>query len=149
MTQAQKLKACMRFFEELAEELEKEYEVLGSCNHDSSVYLVPKGKSDQVTYYGKPMWSFRVSDHWNWFTSLNKNSDEHYVQCFSIDMPYPRRRALLGQATEPRKGCQVAFFGRDRKYHCVFGERYDRKTKSWEWVNGSIEDAIKLVASRG
>lgn len=145
MTKDQKLEACKVFFEKLAEALSDEYEMLGSCNHDSSVYLIPIGTEDQVTYYGKPKKSFRISDHWNWYANLNKCDKENYIQCLSLDMPWTRNRPLPWKASKPIFGIQVALIGSDGKYHHVFGEKFDRKTKKWSWEEQDLSKVLSLV----
>ena len=82
---------CMAFFEELSNELPN-YTVVGSCNKDSSLYLVPNGTEDEITYYSKPAKSFRISDHWNWYANTKKCDNERYIQCLCVDLPYAKRR---------------------------------------------------------
>ena len=135
----------MNFFKQLGDALAESHEMIGSCNHDSSVYLIPKGQEDELTYYGKPIGSFRVSDHWNWFSTLEKCSKPAYVQCCSVDMPRARQRPEEGVPSEPMYGSQVAVFGKDRRYHCVFGEKYDRRTRTWSWVEGDLQEAIETI----
>ena len=81
MTAQEKEQKCKDFFEELSEKLKDTHIVMKSCNKDNSVYLVPKGTEKEVTYYGKPVYSFRISDHWNWKSNLKKNPNPGYVQC--------------------------------------------------------------------
>ena len=145
MTNELKMDLCKNFFEHLAEILREDYEMLGSCNNDSSVYLVPKGTEEQVTYYGKPRKSFRFSDHWNWYSSLKKCDKEHYIQCLSMDMPRAKERPVPWKASKPIFGIQVCMIGEDGKYHHVFGEKYDRKTKKWSWVENDPLDVARLV----
>lgn len=140
-----KFKACKEFFDELVNALSETHEMIGSCNKDNSVYLVPKGTSEQITYYGKPKQSFRLSDHWNWYSNLNKCDKEHYIQCLSVDLPYAKQRMSPGKPSKPIFGIQVCIFGNDKKYHCVFGEKYDRKTKKWTWVNVNLIDVLGLI----
>ena len=82
---------CNNFIENLAQLLGDKYELIGSCNNDLSRYLIPAGTREQITYYGKPVNSFRVSDHWSWFSNLKKCSLRNYIQCYSRDMPFRRR----------------------------------------------------------
>lgn len=144
MTIQEKMDICMKFFEKLAEMLNEEYEVVRSCNRDQSAYLIPKGTKDQLSYYGKPVGSFRISDHWNWFSSLKRCKDPKEVQCRSIDMFWCQKRDPENpkEATKPRIGVQVAVYGNDKAYHCVFGEKFDRETKKWSWMDSTPEDAI-------
>ena len=138
---------CNDFIERLAQLLGDKYEMVGSCNKDISRYLVPAGTADQITYYGKPVNSFRISDHWNWFSNLKKCSIPNYIQCYSRDMPVPKARPR-GQetATKPIRGIQVCIQGTDGMYHHVFGEKYDRKTHCWTWVES---DPREVVAALG
>lgn len=140
----EKKSACTKFFNELSSILYGSYEVIESCNQDFSRYLVPIGTSDQVTYYGKPMKSFRISDHWNWFSNLKKCNDPHYVQCRSFDMPWCRKREDgCPMATKPRFGIQVCIH-LDDGYHHVFGDKFDRKTKTWSWIESTPEEVVKM-----
>ena len=141
----EKYAKCNEFLERLSELLQDTYEPLKSCNEDLSWYLVPKGTKDQVTYYGKPVSSFRVSDHWNWFSSTKKCKDENYVQCRSLDMPWARHREEKGKATKPRFGIQVCIQGIDGCYHHVFGDKFDRKKRIWEWVECSPESVLEVI----
>jgi len=134
---------CKVFFDELKKALSDTHESVGSCNADISEYLVPKGAAHQISYYGKPTNSFRLSDHWNWYSNTKKCKDKDYIQCFSVDIPMPRRRIREGKASHPRYGCQVAFFDSDKKYHCVYGDRYDHMTRTWTWME---TDPYKLAA---
>lgn len=135
---------CEKFLKGLQKILEGKYEIIGSCNRDISRYLIPVGTENQVTYYRKPDFSFRISDHWNWYSNLKKCSDENYIQCNSVDMPEARKRTEDGKATKPRKGLQVAIQGTDGKYHHVFGYKWDRKTKSFRWVENSPADICRI-----
>lgn len=143
MTIDEKKTACTKFFDILADLMKEEYEVVASCNADFSRYLVPKGTADQITYSGKPDKSFRISDHWNWFANLNKCSDPNYIQCLSVDLPWARKRIEDGKASKSITGVQVSVIGDDGKYHVVFGEKFDRKTKAWSWVDASANDISK------
>lgn len=142
---AEKFAKCRAFFDRLAELLAPEYEVMASCNKDLSAYLVPAGTQNQVTYYSKPIGSFRVSDHWNWYSNLTKCSWPNYIQCFSADVPYakPRDPKYPYMATKGRKAFQVGYFGRDKKYHCVYGEQWNKKLKTWEWVEATPEEVAR------
>lgn len=145
MTRDEKFTKCKIFFEKLAEVLSSDYEVVGSCNVDKSVYLIPKGTKDQITYYGKPSKSFRLSDHWNWYSNLEKCSKEYYIQCLSVNMPRPNSRPEPGMASKPKLGDQVAIIGDDGKYHCAYGEIFDRKTKKWGWIESTPEEVAANV----
>lgn len=144
MTNKEKYAACKKFIDELADILSETYELVGSCNKDMSAYLIPKGTIDELTYYSKPSKSFRISDHWNWFSNLNKCSDPHYVQCYNLDIPRcrPRDRNNPMMATKARFGIQVGYIGKDQIYRCVFGACFDRKTKTWKWIEADPSTVI-------
>lgn len=126
-------RSCLEYFYYLCDELRETHTIVGSCNNDCSLYLVPKGTESQITYYSKPVDSYRFSDHWNWYANLKKCPDEKYVQCFNPDLPWARRRSEDGRATRPIFGVCVAYFDADQKYHTVFGERFNRRTKKWRF----------------
>ncbi len=137
-----KMDKCKKCFEELEYLLTASYESVGSCNKDSSMYLCPKGTLHQISYYSKPMNSFRISNHWNWYSNLKKCKDAEYIQCFSVDIPMPKDRINPGKASRPRFGTQVAFFGDDNKYHCIYGDKYDSQTEEWSWVESNPEEVM-------
>lgn len=137
-----KMDRCYEFFDTMAGLLGDRYEIVPSCNKDLSRYLVPVGTSDQITYYGKPEMSFRVSDHWSWYSNLQKCSNERYVQCYSMDMPNPRPRANPGEGTNAIRGYQVCIQRNGRYYH-VFGDKFDRRTRRWNWVEANPETVAK------
>lgn len=145
MTRIEKAAACDAFFKRLSELLEGRYEVLGSCNNDTSRYLIPIGTENEVTYTGKPAYSFRISDHWNWYANVRKCPNESYIQCLSADVPYPRKREEPGKPTKARIAYQVAFIGNGGRYHAVYGEVWNRKTKTWEWLERRPEEVLSLV----
>lgn len=134
--------ACFEFFDKLSALLHDSYEVVGSCNIDNSQYLVPNGTADEITYNSKPAASFRVSDHWNWYSNLKKCPNERYIQCLSVDAPWAKKRKAKGMASEPIYCSQVSFIGHDGKYHVVYGEKFDRKTKTWSWIETIPEEVI-------
>lgn len=136
------LEACEEFMKEMQRILDGKYEILGSCNKDISKYLIPIGTKSQVTYYGKPEKSFRISDHWNWYSNTKKCRDFSYVQCESVDMPKARERKD-GYATKPRKGLQVAIQGTDGKYHHVFGYKWNPEQEEFEWVSNNPMDICR------
>lgn len=146
MTFEEKRILCNEFFDELSAQLQdKNYIVIDSCNQDVTKYLIPKGTESKLSYYGKPEASFRISDHWNWKSSLKKCIVDDYVQCFNVDMPWTRPRQEPGKATKPVYGWQVGFYGPDYKYHAVYGEVFDRKTREWDWLENSVNDVIRQV----
>jgi len=136
---------CKEFFNALAMLLWDTHDVMGSCNIDQTLYLVPSGTQDQVTYQRKPARSFRVSDHWNWYANVKKCPNERYIQCWSVDLPYPRRREEPGKASKPRMASQVSVIGKDGKYHVVYGEFFDHKTKTWGWLEANPVDVARAV----
>lgn len=131
MTKKEKELACKLYFDNLCEKLKDTHEVVGSCNKDMSVYLIPKGTVAELSYYGKPIDSYRFSDHWNWFSNVKKCSDSKMVQCNCVDLPWPKKRNGEGLPSSPIFGVCVAYYGEDKKYHHVFGEKFNRKTKEW------------------
>ena len=139
----EKLTLCGNFIASLAYLLWPRYELLPSCNRDISRYLIPVGTKPELSYYGKPDKSFRFSDHWNWYSSAKKCADETIVQCRSLDMPWTRQREEPGKATKPRYGIQVCIYSAaDGCYHHVYGDKFDRKAKTWAWVDDV--DIVKL-----
>ena len=145
MNRVEKHVACLNYFMQLAEALSDTYEIVGSCNRDESIYLIPKGTENEISYQGKPELSFRVSDHWNWYANTERCPEEWYIQCYSIDMPYPRQRPKPNKASKPRFGDQVAFFDTDQRYYAVFGEVYDRGAREWSWIEVSIDDILEML----
>ena len=141
-----KIEMCKNYFDQLSELLKETYTVVNSCNKDASAYLVPIGKENEISYYGKPEHSFRVSDHWNWYSNLKKCKNRDEVQCWNVDVPYPRDRDYQypNRATYPRTACQVAYYsGYDHKYHAIYGDAWDSKTKKFEWIESDINELIK------
>lgn len=140
-----KMSECRNFIEELHDILKDEFVFMPSCNQDLSAYLVPNGTEAKVSYYEKPINSFRISDHWNWYSGLRRCADPNMVQCLNIDIPWCRKRKAPGAPTRGIIGVQVAYYGPDNQYHCVFGEKFDRRTRQWTWVDSSPEKAAELV----
>lgn len=137
-----KMKKCRIFFEGLAALLHDTYDVVGSCNKDMSVYLIPKGTLSELSYYGKPEKSFRISDHWNWYSSVRKCSDESYVQCLSVDVPEVLSRTEPGKPTEARQAIQVSIY-ENGCYHAVYGDVFDAKTKEWKWIENDPANVVR------
>lgn len=142
VSESWKMDACLAFFQKLSDILNGKYEIVGSCNKDVSQYLVPIGTIDQISYYGKPEMSFRISDHWNWYSSIKKCKNPDYVQCNSVDIPRAKKRTD-DHATRPMRGMQVAIQWTDGYYHHVFGEKYDPKTRKYVWVESNPEDICR------
>ena len=146
MDKLMKIEKCRNFYNNLSNILKDYgYVVVGSCNQDISSYLIPIGTEDKISYYEKPFKSFRLSDHWNWYANVNKCSKEHYVQCLSVDAPWARKRFKEGGPSKPIFAIQVCVFGSDEKYHHVYGEKFDRKTKTWSWIESDPNEIAKHV----
>ena len=141
MTIREKNDKCEIFFNALGNMLCAKYETLKSCNRDTSAYLCPVGTSNEVTYSSKPNMSFRISDHWNWYANTTKCPDPRYIQCYSADLPWARRRLVEGKPTKPIMASCVCVF-KNGKYHVVYGERFDRKSKTWSWIDCSPEKVL-------
>lgn len=133
-------KKCQEFFNALCDRFSETHEYLGSCNQDISTYLIPKGTADQVSYSSKPYHSFRISDHWNWYSNIKKNPNSKYVQCLCVDLPYAKPRKYEGGPSKPIFAPQVAMIGKDGKYHCIFGSKFNKQTKTWEWIEANPSD---------
>lgn len=138
---------CKTFFEVLSEELSKTHTVYGSCNRDISAYLIPDGTEDQVTYHSKPANSFRFSDHWNWKANLGKNPNEKYIQCYTKDLPWCKMRNAPGKASNPIYAVCVCYFDGDI-YHVVYGERFNRVSKTWDWVEADPMEVAKMAQKK-
>lgn len=135
-----RLDSCHEFMDKLQDILQGKYEIVPSCNKDNSSYLIPIGTSDQITYYGKPILSFRMSDHWNWYSNIRKCSDPDYIQCNCTDLPRAKKRYSEVKGTNPIRATMVAIQLSDGNYHHVFGEKYYRKTRTWAWEESNPED---------
>ena len=92
---------CLIYFEDLCRRLEDTHVLVGSCNQDETLYLVPKGTEDQITYNSKPANSYRYSDHWNWYANVKKCKNPNYIQCLNIDLPWAKKRLSEGKASKP------------------------------------------------
>jgi len=145
-TEKEAFNECKVFFNELSALLSGEqYEVMKSCNNDKSLYLIPKGTRKQVTYYSKPLRSFRLSDHWNWFSNLSKCVDEMKIQGCNPDLPSPTPRLGFDKASEPIYANCVGYYDSDYMYHTIFGEAYDEKTDEWYWITNDAKDFVKSL----
>ena len=146
LTYGEMLEKCQKFFSELVDISKDHYFLVDSCNNDVSQYLVLYGTQDEeLSYYNKPSWNFRISDHWNWYANVKKCHSYSYIQCLSVDMPRAKKRLEAGKASKPILGYQVCIFGDDEKYHCVYGECYDRKEKKWYWIESDPKDIYEMV----
>ena len=150
MTRAKKLAKCTDFMNCVAYLLKDSYEMLPSCNHDISQYLIPIGTKNELSYYEKPDRSLRFSDHWNWFASKKRCSDLTLVQCRSLDIPWVRKREEPEAATKPRYGIQVCIYDAKTKcYHHVYGDKFDRHTRKWTWIEADpVNLATKMKEER-
>lgn len=146
LTYGEMLEKCQKFFSELVDISKDHYFLVDSCNNDVSQYLVLYGTQDEeLSYYNKPSWSFRISDHWNWYANVKKCHIYSYIQCLSVDMPRAKKRLEVGKASKPILGYQVCIFGDDEKYHCVYGECYDRKDQKWYWIESNPKDIYEMA----
>lgn len=137
---------CNEYFDELAEALKSSHEIVESVHGGGSRYLVLKGTGSEITYYGKPLCSFRVSDHWNWHANLRKCINPHHIQCFCKDIHYPFRRPSKDQASRAVLSCSLGYYGIDRQYHVVCGEVWDSETKDNKFIRKDIQEVIRDLA---
>lgn len=120
------LERCEDFFNKLADLMKDEYVLLDYRDTSESAYLIPIGTEDQMSWYGKPEWSFRISGHWSWYANTKKCADKDIVQCESVDLPVPRDRRAETGASMPIYAAQVCVYY-NGKYHCIYGNCYSRK----------------------
>lgn len=138
---------CRDFYEGLIKELGEEYERHDGTNcKPQSSCLVRRGDAERLNYYEKPEWSFRVAPLWNWYANLEKNPDPDYIQCETDDLPWAKRRPknYPSGASKPIAACCVALFY-EGKYHVVYGEIFDQKTKTWSWKENSPESVVNCM----
>lgn len=139
----EKQEKCNQYFNSLYEMLKDSHDRRTNKTRDRrpDKYIFPKGTGDEITNVGKPANSFRYSNKWN-FWKNGKGEMLDSVQCYSEDFP---------KAHTDSHGCgpqgsvlaySVCFYGEDGRYHVVYGERYNRRTKKWDWVESDPEDAI-------
>lgn len=89
-----------RYFMVLANKLSETHELVGSCNADKTLYLIPKGTSSELSYSSKPRNSYRYSDHWSWYANVKKCSNMNYIQCYLAGYEPTNRKTEFG-ASEP------------------------------------------------
>jgi hypothetical protein len=145
---SEKIRKCNKFFYQLAELLKDDYEIVypfGKNGFSSDKYLVPKGTKDKISYYGKPVGSFRFSTHWNWRESLDKCTNERYIQCLNVDLPFAKKRDNATGRSKPIMAEQIAYYGIDCKYHAIYGEMINKKTHKWEWLEDDPEAVVNTV----
>lgn len=135
---------CITFFNELADILKNKYEVVASCNNDCSAYLIPNGTADEISYCSKPAYSFRISDHWNWYANTKKCIFEDYIQCLNTDLMWAHHRSKEKPtaATKPIHAYCVAYCGPRGIYRTIYGQVYDRKTRTWSWVESNPREIV-------
>lgn len=138
------MEKCMKFMENLAELLKDQYTFGKSPIATKTLHLVPNGTEDENTYYSKPLYSFRCSDHWNWYANTKKCSNYWYIQCYNEDVFWAEKRKGTG-ATKPVYCTNVSFFGYDQKFHCVYGEKFDRKTKTYSWIESDPKEVAEMA----
>ena len=145
------LEKCVRFFNEVAELLKDTHVVVPSKSKKWESYcLVEKGQENQVTYYGKPVNSLRVAPNWNWRAGLDRCSNPSYIQCVTPDAPFARRRPKEHPewSSLPIFCNMVGYFDTDNKYHCIFGEKYERETKTWTWVENFPKRVALMIQAK-
>ena len=153
--------ACINFFTKLSELLSDDYELVHSNAKEylifhehlhgrmfriSDHYLIPFGTKSKITYYTKPYWSFRISDHWNWYDTIKNCGLKNYLQCFNADLPRPKTRYVDNESrSDAVKAVQVAIFGnqKDDCYHCVYGAYRDKSTHQWTWMESTPEEVAE------
>lgn len=134
---------CREYFNSLREILKETHEVQSNKTRDNhpDKYLFPKGKRSEITYSSKPKDSFRFSSKWNFYKN-GKGEDLEEVQCYSEDFPNAHTDSKGIGPQGSVLAYSVCFYGDDGHYHVVYGERYNRKTGKWDWVESSPEDAV-------
>ena len=139
---------CEEFYGKLRDILQETHEDVNNPNPTRcwSRTLIPNGTKNQLNYYGKPANSFRMSDHWNWFANLKRCGNPRHVQCRCSDLPKPKPRAAEDKPSKPVIGYCVAYYYKKWDvYKVVYGEKYDRKTRKWTWVESDPEEVANLA----
>ena len=146
---------CIKFYNQLAELLENDYQTTGDMFleetntgkfHLRDNYIYPFGTRKQITYYNKPYWSFRISDHWNWYDTIHKCKQRNYIQCFNVDLPRRLKRTVADDiCSHPFNAIQVAIYGNhdDEAYHCVYGTYKDKESREWRWMEKTPQEIIE------
>lgn len=124
----------------------KQYILMDSCNNDNTRYCVPRGTANQVTYYGKPENSIRISDHWSWYSNLKRCKEKDNIQCYNIDMPSPTERLAEGKASLPIEAAAIAIYY-DNAYHTIAGAYIDCNTGEWRWKSLSFDALVSVIDS--
>ena len=143
--------SCIEFFNLVAEEVKDIYDVVPSKSKKwKSFCLIPKGTMGQLSYYSKPVNSLRVASNWNWRAPLKVCNVPNHIQCVTPDLPYvkkrPKDRPEDGSA--PIWGNMVALFDSDRKYHCIFGEKYNHEDHTWTWMVNTPQNVARMLRER-
>lgn len=145
----EQLKKCNAFFLKVADELKETHQIVGSALKVwGSACLIPKGSESQLSYYNKPVNSLRVACNWNWKASIKRCKEERFIQCNTPDLPWCRKRESEGMASKPIWGNMVGYFDDDHRYHCVYGEKFNRETKTWEWVESDPKEVSKMMLDK-
>lgn len=152
---------CVKFFKGLKDLLNEEYQHMGTgvCPKNYFVegtkkgifrlndhYLFPNGTKKQITYYGKPYWSFRLSDHWNWYEKTANCKQQNYIQCFNVDLPIITHRFVDNEErSSVCSAIQIALFGNkeDEAYHCIYGAYKDKESHEWRWMETTPEEVVE------
>ena len=145
------LASCFEFFNLVAEEVKDIYEVVPSKSKKwKSFCLVPRGTAGQVSYYSKPVNSLRVASNWNWRAPLKVCNVANHIQCVTPDLPYVRKRPKdrPEDGSAPIWGNMVALFDSDRKYHCIFGEKYNHENRTWTWMVNTPQAVAQMLRER-
>ena len=139
----EKQEKCNQYFNGLYELLKDTHDRRTNKTRDRrpDKYIFPKGTGDEITNVGKPKDSFRYSNKWNFYKN-GKGEMLPEVQCYSEDFPHAHTDSLGHGPQGSVLAYSVCFYGEDGRYHVVYGERYNRKTKKWDWVESDPEDAI-------
>ena len=124
----------------------KEYIMMSSCNKDNTRYCVPKGTVQQVTYYGKPEKSIRISDHWSWYANLKRCREKDNIQCYNVDMSGPTERLDEGKASLPIEAAAIAVYN-NNAYHTIAGAYIDCNTGEWKLKNSSFDELVSIMDS--
>ena len=145
----EQLKKCNAFFLKVADELKETHQIVGSALKVwGSACLIPKGSESQLSYYSKPVNSLRVACNWNWKASIKRCKEERFIQCNTPDLPWCRKRESEGMASKPIWGNMVGYFDDDHRYHCVYGEKFNRETKTWEWVESDPKEVSRMMLDK-
>ena len=144
----EQLRKCNAFFLRVANELKDTHRIIGSSAQWGSACLVPIGREDEVSYYGKPVNSLRVACNWNWRAALKRCKEEKLIQCNTPDLPWCKKREAPGMASKPIWGNMVGYFDEDKKYHCVYGEKFDRETKTWSWYEEDFDALVNRMKEK-